>query len=94
MLIVDVFRGQVTNKSTIFIEENDCVILHVPNNKTDHYQPCGLNVNGHAKEFLKTKFECWCAKQVSDQIDRGRSVYDVHVPLNSPLSNQYMQNGC
>ena len=80
MLIFDVFRGQVTDKITIFIEENDCVIVHVPNNMTDHFQPLDLNVNGHAKEFLKKKFKCWYAKQVSDQIDRGRSVYDVHVP--------------
>ena len=41
-----------------------------------------LNVNGHAKEFLKNKFECWYAKQVTDQIDSGSNMYDVNnVPL-------------
>ena len=81
MLIFDVFRGQVTDRITKFIEENDCVIVHVPRNMTDHFQPLDLNVNGNAKEFLKTKFECWYSKQVSDQIDHGIIVYDVHVPL-------------
>ena len=81
MLIFDVFKGQVTDKVTKFIEENDCVIVYIPNNMTDQFQPLDLNVNGHAKEFLKKKFECWYAKQVTDQIDRGSSVYDVNVPL-------------
>ena len=48
---------------------------------TDQFQPLDLNINGHAKEFLKKKFECWYAKQVTNQIDRGSSVYDVNVPL-------------
>ena len=81
MLIFDVFKGQVTDKVTKFIGENDCVLVYVPSNMTDQFQPLDLNVKGHAKEFLKKKFECWYAKQVTDQIDRGSSVYDVNVPL-------------
>ena len=61
------------------------MIVHVPSNMTDHFQPLDRNVNGHTKEFLKTKFECWYAKHVSDQIDHGRSVYNVHVPLKLPF---------
>ena len=57
------------------------MLVHVPSNMTDHFQPLDLNVNGHAKEFLKNKFECWYAKQVTDQIDSGSNVYDVNVPL-------------
>ena len=57
MLIFDVFRGQITDKVTKFIKENNCVIVHVPNNMPDQFQPLDLNVNGHAKEFLKGKFE-------------------------------------
>ena len=87
MLIFDVFKGQVTNKVTKFIKENDCVIVYVPNNMTDQFQPLDLNVNGHAKEFLKKRLECWYAKQVTDQIDRGSSVYDVNVPLKLSIIN-------
>ena len=39
-----------------------------------------LNVNGHAKEFLKGKFECWYAQQITNQLEGGSSVYDVQVP--------------
>ena len=81
MLIFDVFKGQVTDKVTKFIEENDFVIVYVPNNMADQFQPLDLNVNGQAKEFLKKKFECWYAKQVTDQNDRRSSVYDINVPL-------------
>ncbi len=48
---------------------------------TDHFQPLDLNVNGNAKEFLKSKFECWYAQQVTHQIDSGSNVYDVNVLL-------------
>ena len=37
MLIFDVFKGQITEKFSKFIEENNCVILHVPNNITDQF---------------------------------------------------------
>ena len=81
MLIFDVFKGQITGKVTKFIEENNCVIVHVPNNMTDQFQPLDLNVNGHAKEFLKGKFECWYAQQITNQPEGGSSVYGVQVSL-------------
>ena len=49
MLMFDVFKAQVTDKVTKFFEENDCVIIYVPNNMTDQFQPLDLSVNGHAK---------------------------------------------
>ena len=39
MLIFDIFKGLITDKVTKFIEDNNCVIVHVPNNMTDQYQP-------------------------------------------------------
>ena len=81
MLIFDVFKGQITNKVTKFRKENNCVVVHVPNNMSDQFQLLNLNVNGHAKEFLKGKLECWYAQQITNQLEGGRSVYDVQVPL-------------
>ena len=48
---------------------------------TDQFQPLDLNVNGHTKEFLKGKFECWYAQQITNQLEGGSSVYGVQVPL-------------
>ena len=85
MLIFYVFRGHTTEKVTNFIEEIDCVILRVPNNMTNYFQMLDLNVNGHAKEFLKKKFEEWYAGEVKKQLDEGKDIYDVNVSMK--LSN-------
>ena len=79
MLTFDVFKGQITGKVTKFVEENNCGIVHVPNNMTNQFQPLDLNVNGHAKEFLKGKFEFWYAQQITNQLEGGSSVYDVSI---------------
>ena len=81
MLIFDVFKGQITDKVTKFIKENNCLIAHVPNNMTDQFQPLDLNVNRHAKEFLKRKFEFWYAQQITNQLEGGSSVFYVQVLL-------------
>ena len=88
LLIFDVFKGQITDKVTKFIEENNCVIVHVRYNMTDPLQPLNLSVNGHAKEFLKGKFECWYAQQITEQLEGGSSVYDVQVPLKLSVIKQ------
>ena len=40
-----------------------------------------LNENGHAKEFLKRKFECWYDQQITSQFEGGSSVYDIQITL-------------
>ena len=71
----------------LFYEESNCVIVHVPINITDQFQPLDLNANGHTKEFLKGKFECWFTQQITNQLKGGSSVYDVQVPLKlSPIN--------
>ena len=81
MLIFDVFCGQKTEKVKELIESNDCVILHVPSNMTNYFQMLDLNVNGHAKEFLKEMFELWYADQVQKQVVAGKDTYDINIPL-------------
>ena len=77
MLIFDVFKGQITDKVTKFIEENNCVIVHIPNNMTDEFQPLDLNVSSHSKELLKGKFERWYAQQITNQLEGGSIVYNI-----------------
>ena len=61
------------------------MIVNVPNYMTNQFQPLDLNVNGQAKEFLKEKFECWYAQQITNQLEGGSSVYNVQVPLKLSL---------
>ena len=63
------------------------MIVDVINNKTDQFQALDLNVNGYMKAFLKEKFECWFAQQITNQLKGGSSVYDVQVPLKLSLIN-------
>lgn len=61
--IFDVFKGQTTAAFQEVVESNNCVIVYVPANMTNYFQPLDLTVNGTAKQFLKQKFESWYALQ-------------------------------
>ena len=52
LLIYDVFTGQTTENIKEYIEENDSVIVYVPNNMTHYFQPQYVTVNAVAKHFL------------------------------------------
>ena len=56
-----------------------CAFVFVPKNLTAHFQPLDLNVNGHAKQFLKRKFENWYAEQVTKEIEKGVNVFSVNI---------------
>ena len=81
MLIYDVFTGQTNENIKEYTEENDCVIVYVPNNMTHYFQPLDLTVNAVAKHFLKDKFELWYANEVKKQLDEGTKVYKIDIPL-------------
>ena len=46
MLILDVFKGQKNTAVTELIEENNCMVVYVPPNMTNYFQPLDLTVNG------------------------------------------------
>ena len=48
LLICDVFTRQTTENVKEYMEENDCVIVYVPNNMTHNFQPLDLTVNAVA----------------------------------------------
>ena len=92
-LIYDVFTGQTTeNKRKEYIEENDDVIVYVPNNMTHYFQPLDLTVN--AKHFLKDKFELWYANEVKKQLDKGTEVYEINIPsklsILKPINGRWL----
>ena len=81
LLIYDVFTGQTTKNIKEYIQENDCVIVYVPNNMTHYFQHLDLTVIAVAKHFLKVKFELWYAKEVKKQLDEGTKVCEINIPL-------------
>ena len=76
--IFEVFKGQTTDAHLQFLDEKFAYVF-VPPNLTNHCQPLDLNVNSHAKTFLKEKFQQWCAQQVQKELDSGRIIYQVDI---------------
>ena len=81
LLIYDVFTGQTTENIKLYIDENGCVIVFVPNNMTHYSQSLDLTVNAVAKHFLKDKFELWYANEVKKQLDVLNKVYEIDISL-------------
>ena len=56
-----------------------CAFVFMPKSLTANFQPLDLNVNGHAKQFLKRKFENWYDEQVKKEIEKGVNVLSVKI---------------
>ena len=97
LLIYDVFTGQTTENIKEYIEENDCVIVYVPNNMTHYFHPLDLTVNAVPKHFLKDKFELWYANEVKKQLDEGTKVCEIDIPLKlsilKPIHGRWLLQG-
>ena len=63
------------------MRENHCAFVFEPKNLTAHFQPLDLNVNGHAKQFLKRKFENWYSEHVTKEIEKGINVFSVNIEM-------------
>lgn len=80
MLIFHVCKGHVTKKVTHVLEQNNRIIVQVPNDMTDQFQPLDLTVT-QARQFMKGKSKYWYDEQISKELDDGRNVCDIQVPL-------------
>ena len=79
---MDVFKGQVTPMVLDLYKESNIVIVLVPANMTNHLQLLDLTVNGYVKRFMRTKFNSWYSSQLRQQLDEGKQLQDIDVPLH------------
>ena len=77
VVIMDNFKGQVTERMTELMESHNIHACLIPPNTTDHLQPMDVAVNKPAKAFLKQKFQMWYAEQISVQLEDAASVKDL-----------------
>ena len=77
LIIMDNFKGQITEKVNDLLEENHLHVCLLPPNTTDLLQPMDISVNKPVKSFLKDKFSQWYAKQLLQQCED-----QSHVPLS------------
>ena len=80
--IFDVFKGQKTLRMIDHTESNNCLVVFVLANMTNHFQPPDLAINWKAKQFLKEKFEVWYSNQVMKKLDAGEDVYAIDINTN------------
>ena len=57
-----------------------------------------LNVNGHAKRFLSTKFELWYSQEITKQLNTGMDIHEVDIPVElsviKPFHAQWLIGLC
>ena len=83
LLIMDVFKGQMTCAVRELLNENHIFLEKVPASLTYLFQP--LNVqggpNGYVKHFMKKDFMLWYSDQLIRALDEGKDIKDVNISL-------------
>ena len=85
MLLMDIFKGQMTDPVKEILKGNNIIIQKVPANLTYFFQQ--LNVqggpNGYAKRFMKKKSTLWYADYVQREMDgnRFKSMEEIDIGL-------------
>ena len=87
LVIMDVFTGQVTPIVLNLYKGCNIVVVLVPANMTNFLQPLDLTVNGYVKKFMRGKFNAWYSLQIGNQLDAGKQLQDIDVPLRLSLLN-------
>ena len=78
---MDVFSGQMTDPVKEKLRQNNILLVRVPANMTNLFQPLDLTVNGSFKAFMKQKFTEWYSKEITKGLDNGVQLEDIDVKL-------------
>ena len=85
MLLMDVYKGQMTDPAKEILKRNNIILQKVPANLTYLFQPLDVQggPNGYAKLFMKKKFTLWYADQIQRTMDgnRFKSMEDIDIDL-------------
>ena len=55
LVIMETFKGQDNDVLKTLCEENHCVVVLVPNNLTNKFQPLDISVDKPAKSFISNR---------------------------------------
>ena len=92
MLLMDVFKGQMTDPVEEILKRKNIILQKVPANLTYLFQPLDVQggPNGYAKRFMKKKFTLWYADQRAMDRNRFKSMEEVDIDLK--LSTRKLVN--
>ena len=93
LLIIDVFRGQMTEPVLNIFKKYNVYLVKVPANMTDIFQPPDLTVNNSAKSFFNRKFTQWYSPQIQMGMENGKDIDEIEAKLNLTTLNLYMLLG-
>ena len=79
LVIMDNFKGQITDSVNSLLESNNIQVALLPANATDLLQPMDIAVNKPAKDFLKRRFEQWYSDEVTKQLEGVEDIESVEV---------------
>ena len=82
LVIMDTFKGQDNEEVAKLCREHNCVLIIVPHNLTNKFQPLDITFNKPTKCFIKEKYNTWYTEQVTEQLIEGKNPADVEVSLN------------
>ena len=76
LLIMDVFKGKMTDAVRKILKDNNIIIEKVPANLTYLFQPLDVQggPNGYVKRMMKNKFTLWYANQIDQALEAGESL--------------------
>ena len=74
LLIIDVFRGQMTNPVTQALKSNSIILVKIPPDMTHIYQPLNLTVNCSSKAFFKRRFTKCYSNEIHKKLDEGNQM--------------------
>ena len=83
VLIMDVFKGQMTDTVKKVLKENRILLEKVLANLTYLFQPLDVQggPNGYVKRMMKNKFILWYADQIDQALDAGTTLSNIEVSL-------------
>ena len=88
LLIMDVFKGQMTCAVRELLNENHILLEKVPVNLTYLFQPLDVQgvPNSYVKRFMKKKFTLWYSDLVIRALDEGKDIKDVEIRLKLSIA--------
>ena len=82
LVIVETFKRQDNEEVAKLSSENNWVLIIVPHNLTNNFQPLDITFNKPAKSFIEAKYNIWYTEQDTKQLNKGKPPADVDVSLN------------
>ena len=96
VVIFDNFKAQCTSELLTILDDNNINVILIPANCTDRLQPLDISVNKAVKDFLRSKFQEWFAKQVKSQLsgETAKAPVDLRLSVVKPEGARWMISMC